>query len=151
METINVVIDEASESSSEKINEEIPKEILPPGPKDVQELVDQELTSPSTPATPSVVEGSADMPISPDSKSHEEKGPSSRIKLNHPPEVIVGNINELTLRKHTVDNVLLTLCLILVICHRLNPPRLRKLFRMKVGLKLCMMNCFNFKGMMSGF
>ena len=43
------------------------------------------------------------MPISPDSKSHEEKGPSSKIKLNHPPKVIVGNINELTLRKHTID------------------------------------------------
>ena len=89
------------------------------------------------------------MPTSTDSKSHEEKRPSSRIKLNHPSEVIVGNINELTLRKHTVDNVLLTLCLILVICHKLNAPRLRKLFRMKAGLKLCMMNYFNFKEMMS--
>ena len=35
METINVVIDEPSESSFEKISEEIPKEILPPEPKDV--------------------------------------------------------------------------------------------------------------------
>ena len=25
------------------------------------------------------------------------------IKLNHPPEDIVGNLNELTLRKHIVD------------------------------------------------
>ena len=25
-----------------------------------------------------------------------------RIKLNHPPKIIVGNMNELTLRKHTV-------------------------------------------------
>ena len=40
MKTVNVVIDEASESSSEKISEEIPKEILPPKPKDVQEIVD---------------------------------------------------------------------------------------------------------------
>ena len=32
-----------------------------------------------------------------------ENEPSSRIKLNHPPEVIMGNINELTLRKCTVD------------------------------------------------
>ena len=40
METINVVIDEASESSFEKISEEIPKEILPHEPKDVQEIVD---------------------------------------------------------------------------------------------------------------
>ena len=32
METINVVIDEASDSGSEKISEEIPKEILPSEP-----------------------------------------------------------------------------------------------------------------------
>ena len=25
------------------------------------------------------------------------------LRLNHPPEVIVGNMNELTLRNHTVD------------------------------------------------
>ena len=49
------------------------------------------------------MEDSVDIPISPDSESHEKKGPSSRIKLNHPPEVIVGNMNELTLRKQTVD------------------------------------------------
>ena len=33
METINVVIDEASDFGSEKISEEIPKEILPSEPK----------------------------------------------------------------------------------------------------------------------
>ena len=49
------------------------------------------------------MEDSANIPTSPNSKSHEEKEPSSRIKLNHPPEVIVGNMNELTLRKRTVD------------------------------------------------
>ena len=47
-------------------------------------------------------------------------------------------------------NVLLTLCLILVTCHMLNPLKLRKLFRMKAGLKLCTMNCFSFKGMTFG-
>ena len=46
---------------------------------------------------------SADITTSPNSKSYEEKGPSSRIKLNHPPEVIVGNMNELALRKRIVD------------------------------------------------
>ena len=97
METTNVVIDETLESSSQKINEEIPKEILPPEPKDVQELIDQEL------ASPSVVEGSADLPTSPNSKSYKEKGPSSKIKLNHPPKIIVGNMNELRLKKRTVD------------------------------------------------
>ena len=100
METMNVVIDEALDSGSEKSSEEIPKEILPSEPKVVQEEVDQEPVSPST---PSVVEVSADISTSPESESHEEKGPSLRIKLNHPPEVIVGNMKELTLRKRTVD------------------------------------------------
>ena len=89
METVNVVIDKSSESGSNKFGEEIPKEILPPAPKEVQEIVEQEPTSPSTPDTPSIVEDSADISTSPDSKTHEEKGPSSRIKLNHPPKVIV--------------------------------------------------------------
>ena len=103
METVNVVIDEASKSGSEKISEKIPKEILPSKPKDVQETIDQGPASPSTPGTPSVVEGSTDIPTSPDSESHEEKRPSFRIKLNHPPKIIVGNMNELTLRKRTVN------------------------------------------------
>ena len=100
---MNVVIDESSDSSFEKFSEEIPKEILPPKLKEVQEIVEQEPVSPSTPGTPSVAEDSADISTLPDSKSHKEKGPSSRIKLNHPPEVIMGNMNELTLRKRTVD------------------------------------------------
>ena len=100
METVNVVIDEVSESGSKKISKEIPKEILPPEPKGVQEIVDQE---PASPSTPSGVEVSADIPTSPDFESHEEKGPSLRIKLNHPPQVIMGNMNELTLRKRIVD------------------------------------------------
>ena len=100
---MNVVIDESSESGSKKFSEEIPKEILPPEPKEVQDIVEQEPASPSTPGTPSVIEDSADISTSPDSKSHKEKGLSSRIKLNQPPEVIVGNMNELMLRKHIVD------------------------------------------------
>ena len=103
METVNVVIDESSDSGFEKFSEEILKEILPPEPREVQEIVEQEPASPSTPDTPSVVEDSANISTSLDSETHEEKGPSSSIKLNHPPEVIVGNMNELTLRKHTVD------------------------------------------------
>ena len=100
---MNVVIDEFSKSGFEKFSGEIPKEILPSEPKDVQEIVNQELAYPSTLGTPSVVEGLADILTSPDYESHEEKGPSSRIKLNHPPEVIMGNMNELALRKRTVD------------------------------------------------
>ena len=49
------------------------------------------------------MEDSVDIPTSPDFESHEEKGPSFRIKLNHPSKFIVGNMNELTLMKHTVD------------------------------------------------
>ena len=103
METVNVVIDESSDSISKKSIEELTKEILPPEPRVVQEIVEQEPASPSTPGTPSVVEDSIDITTSPDSESHKEKGPSSKIKLNHPPKDIVGNLNELTLRKCTVD------------------------------------------------
>ena len=103
METINVVIDEFLDFGFEKFSEEIPKEILPLDPKEVLEIVEQEPASPSTPGTSSVVEDLVDISTSRDSKSHEKKGPSSMIKLNHPPEVIVGNMNELTLRKRTVD------------------------------------------------
>ena len=103
METVNVVIDESSNSGSEKFSEEIPKEILPLEPREVQEIVEQEPASPSAPDNPSVVKDSANLSTSPNSKTHEDKGPSSRVKLNHPPEVIVGNMNELTLRKRTVD------------------------------------------------
>ena len=49
------------------------------------------------------MEDSADITTSPDFEFHEEKGPSSRIKINHPLEDIVENLNELTLRKRTVD------------------------------------------------
>ena len=73
METVNVVIDESSDSSAKKGIEEFPKEILPPEPKEVQEIVEQEPASPSTPETPNVVEDSADIPTSLDSKSHEDK------------------------------------------------------------------------------
>ena len=100
---LNVVIDESSDFGSEKFNEEIPKEILPPEPREVQEIAKQEAASPSNLDTPSVVEDLADLSTSPNSETHEDKGPSSRFKLNHPPEVIVGNMNELTLRKRTVD------------------------------------------------
>ena len=84
METVNVVMDESSDCSSENGIEELTKEILPPDPRVVQEVVEQEPASPSTLGTPSVVEDSVDITTSPDSESHEEKGPSSRIKQNHP-------------------------------------------------------------------
>ena len=103
MEIMNVIIDESSDSSFEKGIEELTKEILRLEPRVIQEIVEQEPASPSTPGTSNVVEDSIDITISLDSESHEEKGPFSKIKLNHPPKDIVGNLNELTLRKHTID------------------------------------------------
>ena len=73
METVNVVIDESSDSSSQKGIEELPKEILPPEPNEVQELIQQEPASLSTPSTSNVLEDSVDIPTSPDFESHEEK------------------------------------------------------------------------------
>ena len=73
MEVVNIVIDESSKFGSEKFSEEIPKEILPPEPKEVQEIVEQEPASPSTLDTTSVVEDSADISTSLDSESHKEK------------------------------------------------------------------------------
>ena len=43
METVNVVIDESLESSSEKGIEELPREIIPPEPRVVQELLNKNL------------------------------------------------------------------------------------------------------------
>ena len=66
MESVNVVIDESSESGSKKFNEEISKEILPLEPKEVQEIIEQEPASPNTPSIPSIVEDSANISTSPD-------------------------------------------------------------------------------------
>ena len=150
METVNVVIDKTSKSSFENISEEIPKEILPPKPKDIQEFVDQEPASPSTLDTPSDVEDLADISTSLDSESHKEKGPSSRIKLNHPLKVIVGNMNELILRKCTIDKCVANFVSYSCYLLQVKPTKVEEAFRMKAGWKLCMMNCFSFKGMMSG-
>ena len=126
METMNVVIDESLDSGFEKVSEEFPKEILPLKPKEVQEIVKQEPASPNTPGTPSVMEDSANISISPDSKSHEEKCPSSRIKLDHPPEVIVGNMNELTLRKCTVDKCVVNFVSYFCYLSRVEPTKVEE-------------------------
>ena len=73
METVNVVIDESSDSNSEKGIDELTKEILRLEPRVIQEIVEQEPASPSTPGTPSVVEDFPDITTSPESESHEEK------------------------------------------------------------------------------
>ena len=120
MQTVNVVINESSDSSFEKGIEELTREIIPPEPRVVQEVVEQEPASPSTPGTPSVVEDSTDITTSPDSESHKKKGPSSKIKQNHPLKDIV------------------------------EPTKVKEALQDEVGLKQCTMNCFSFKGMMSG-
>ena len=56
IETMNVVIDESSDFGSEKGIEELTKEILALESRKVQESVEQEPASPSTPGTPSVEE-----------------------------------------------------------------------------------------------
>ena len=70
IETVNVVIDESSDSSSEKGIEKLTKEILPFEPRVVQEIVEQEPASPSILGTSTVMEDSADITTSSDSKSH---------------------------------------------------------------------------------
>ena len=96
------------------------------------------------------MEDPADITTSPDSESHEEKGPSSRIKLNHPPEDIVGNLNELTLRKRTVDKCVANFVSYYCYLSQVEPTKVEEALQDEVGLKLCMMNYFSFRGMMSG-
>ena len=129
IETVNVIIDESSKSGSEKGIEEFSKEILPLEPKEVQEIVEQKPASPSNLGTPSVVGDFTDIPTSPNSKSHEEKGPSSKIKLNHPPEVIVGNMNELTLRKHTVDKCVANIVFYSCYLSQVEPTKVEEAFQ----------------------
>ena len=94
--------------------------------KNIQEIVNQEPASPSTPNTPSVVEDSANISTSPDFESHEEKEPFSRIKLNHPPEVIVGNMNELTLRKCTIDKCIANFVSYSCYLSQVEPPKVEE-------------------------
>ena len=73
METVNVVINESSDSNSEKGIEELTKEILPPEPRVIQEIVEQETASPNTPGTSIVVEDSPEITTSLKFEAHEEK------------------------------------------------------------------------------
>ena len=96
---VNVVIDEASTSESSKDGDQLPKSIIPLTPKIDQEVSDQD---PPSLASPSAIQTFEDASTSLQPNDHLEKEPSPRIKLNHPPEVIMGNMNELTLRKCTI-------------------------------------------------
>ena len=96
MKTVNVVINEVSSPRSSKVIEHMPKSILPLTLETKQEVGDQD---PSPPASPSAIQAPEASFTSPQPKDQVEKEPSSRIKLNHPLNVIVGNMNKLTLRK----------------------------------------------------
>ena len=150
METINVIIDESLDASSEKFSEELPKKILPPKPREVQEIIEQELVSPSTLDTPSVVEDSTDLSTSPDFETHEEEGPSSRIKLNHPLEVIVGNMNELTLRKRTFDKCVANFVSYSCYLSQVEPTKVEEALQDESWVEAMHDELLNFKGMMSG-
>ena len=150
IETVNIVIDESSDSSSEKGIEELTREIIPPEPREAQEVFGQEPASLSTPGTPSVVDDSANITTSPNSESHEKKGPSSRIKQNHPLEDIVGDMNELILRKRTVDKCVANFMSYSCYLSQVEPTKIEKALQDESGLKQCMMNCFSFREMMFG-
>ena len=96
------------------------------------------------------MEDSTDIPTSPDSESHEKKGLSSRIKLNHPPEVIVGNMNELTLRKRTVDKCFANFVSYSCYLSQVEPTKVKEVLQDESWVKAMQINYFSFKGRMSG-
>ena len=93
METVNVVINEAPTPKSSKDAEQMPKSVLPLPLEIGQEVSDQDS---SPPASPSAIQAPEDSSTSLQPKDQVEREPSSRIKLNHPSDMIVGNMNELT-------------------------------------------------------
>ena len=96
------------------------------------------------------MEDSADITTSPNSESHEKKGPSSRIKQNHPLKDIVGDMNELILRKRTVDKCVANFMSYSCYLSQVEPTKIEKALQDESGLKQCMMNCFSFREMMFG-
>ena len=100
IETVKVVIDEASMYDSLKDIDQLPKSILHLTLRN-DKGVGEQYSSP--PALPSAIQISEDYSTSFQPDDHMEREPLSRVKLNHPPDVIMGNMNELTLRKRIVD------------------------------------------------
>ena len=102
METMNVVIDETSTSTTQKEVDQLPKSTLLSAP-----ISNKVKEDPSPTSTPNISQSSNSNPVEdtpepttpPQPIGHIEREPSSRIKLNHPLEEIVGNMNELNLRK----------------------------------------------------
>ena len=105
METVNVIIDETLTSTIQKEVDQLPKSTLPLALES-----DKVEEDPSPPSTRNIAQSSDIHPVEdtlepitpPSPIVHMEREPSSRIRLNHPPEAIVGNINELNLRKRIV-------------------------------------------------
>lgn len=106
METVNVVINETSITLSQKEANQLPKSVLqsPPISNKVEE-------DPSPPPIPNADQSSnsshVDITQEPTSPPPPfgliEREPSSRVRLNHPQEAIVGNMKKRNLRKCTVD------------------------------------------------
>ena len=100
METVNVVIDEASMSDSLKDVDQLPKSVLPLTLGNDKGVGEQDSSPPASPSAIQILEVFSTS-FQPD--DHMEREPSSRVKLNHPLDVIMGNMNKSTLRKCIVD------------------------------------------------
>ena len=106
METVNVVIDETLTFTTQKEVVQLLKFALPSTL--VSDKVEEDSPPTSMPhITPSFdsnhVENTPEPTTLPPTVGHMEREPSSKIRLNHPREAIVRNINELNLRKRTID------------------------------------------------
>ena len=106
METMNVVIDETLTFTTQKEVVQLLKFALP------STLVSDKVEEDSPPTSmPHItqsfdsnhVENTPEPTTLPPTVGHMEREPSSKIRLNHPREAIVRNINELNLRKRTID------------------------------------------------
>ena len=106
METVNVVIDETLTFTTQKEVVQLLKFALP------STLVSDKVEEDSPPTSmPHItqsfdsnhVENTPEPTTLPPTVGHMEREPSSKIRLNHPREAIVRNINELNLRKRTID------------------------------------------------
>ena len=106
MEIVNVVIDETLTFTTQKEVVQLLKFALP------STLVSDKVEEDSPPTSmPHItqsfdsnhVENTPEPTTLPPTVGHMEREPSSIIRLNHPREAIVRNINELNLRKRTID------------------------------------------------
>ena len=105
MEMVNMVIDETSTPISQEELEQLPKSSL------IQSFdADKRVDDPSPPSTPSVAQPYQNTssivtpnPVTPPYMAPMEREHSSRVKFNHPPDTIVGDMNELNLTKKSFN------------------------------------------------